>query len=219
MSEKRRPIYRQIVAEQLEKAELDEFLKKELEDSGFDHVEVISSAVKERILVFAERPGVVIGRHGRTSKRLAELISKRFSMENPYVEAIPVKNSYLSSRIVANKIKRRILLGYNPRRVGYFTMRNVMDAGALGVEIIISGKFGGERARSLRFRDGVMMKTGTTTTQYVSEAVEHILLKQGMMGVKVRILLPDIRKPDELRIREDRVKELLKVRVKELAAS
>ncbi len=218
MNEKRQPIYRQIVAEQLEKAELDEFLKKELEDSGFDHVEVISSAVKERILVFAERPGVVIGRHGRTSKRLAEIISKRFSMENPYVEAIPVKNSYLSSRIVANKIKRRILLGYNPRRVGYFTMRNVMDAGALGVEIIISGKFGGERARSLRFRDGVMMKTGTTT-QYVNEAVEHVLLKQGMMGVKVRILLPDIRKPDELRVREDRAKELLKERVKELAAS
>jgi len=53
----------------------------------------------------------------------------------------------------------------------------------------------------------------------VSEAVEHILLKQGMMGVKVRILLPDIRKPDELRIREDRAKELLKERVKELAAS
>ena len=203
MSEKAKPVYKQIIEENIRKAMLDEYLSQQLENSGYSKVELASSAIRERVLVFSERPGIVIGKRGRTSKRLSEELAEKFGFENPFVEAMPVKNPYLDARIVANRMKRKILLGDNPRRVGYFTARNVMEAGALGVEIIMNGKFGSARARSLRFRDGIMLKTGYTPKKYIDEAVTHVLLKQGMIGIKVRILRPELEMPDKVLTKEE----------------
>ena len=69
-------------------------------------------------------------------------------------------------------------------------MRFVKENNAKGCEIIVSGKLRGQRAKSMKFRDGYMIKTGQPVRDFVDTAVRHVLLRQGVLGVKVSIMLP-----------------------------
>ena len=87
-----------------------------------------------------------------------------------------------------------------------------MDNGAKGVEVVISGKVKGGRAKGMKFRDGYMLKTGDVTHYYVDKAVTHVNLRQGVLGICVRIMLPfdptgesggaTIPQPDVVTVRE-----------------
>jgi ribosomal protein S3 len=64
-----------------------------------------------------------------------------------------------------------------------------MESGAKGVEVVVSGKLRAQRAKSQKFRDGYMIKTGQSHREYVDTAVRHVMMKQGVLGVKVSIML------------------------------
>lgn len=65
-----------------------------------------------------------------------------------------------------------------------------MESGAKGAEVSVSGKVRGQRAKSQKFADGYMIKTGHAKEEYLDIAVRHVLMKQGVLGVKVSIMLP-----------------------------
>jgi len=65
-----------------------------------------------------------------------------------------------------------------------------MDSKAKGVELTISGKLRGQRAKSMKFRDGYMIKSGQPSADYVDVATRHVLLRQGVLGIRVAIMLP-----------------------------
>lgn len=65
-----------------------------------------------------------------------------------------------------------------------------MESGAKGCEVIVSGKLRGARAKSMKFSDGFMVHSGQPTKTYIDSAVRHVLLRQGVLGLKVRIMLP-----------------------------
>jgi len=88
-----------------------------------------------------------------------------------------------------NKIFK-ILQGLAVRRASYAVMRVIMDAGAHGVEVIISGKLRTQRAKSMKFGDGYMKKSGQAAKHYVTRGIRHLMLKSGIMGVQVKIMLP-----------------------------
>jgi len=69
-------------------------------------------------------------------------------------------------------------------------LKFIMERGAQGCEVIVSGKLRGQRAKSMKFRDGWMIHAGEATNQYIDEAVKHVHLRQGVIGIKVRIMLP-----------------------------
>lgn len=78
--------------------------------------------------------------------------------------------------------------GLAVRRACYSVIRFVMDAGANGCEIVISGKLRGQRAQSMKFVEGYMVKSGHAVTQFVDIAIRHAKMRQGILGVKVMIM-------------------------------
>lgn len=65
-----------------------------------------------------------------------------------------------------------------------------MESGAKGCEVVVSGKLRGQRAKSMKFVDGLMIHSGDPCNDYVDTATRHVLLRQGVLGIKVKIMLP-----------------------------
>ena len=72
----------------------------------------------------------------------------------------------------------------------YGVLRLVMDSGAMGCEVIISGKLRAQRAKSMKFSDGFFISSGHPAREYVDTAVRHVQLRQGVLGIKVKIMKP-----------------------------
>ncbi|PKI34040.1 hypothetical protein CRG98_045573 [Punica granatum] len=64
-----------------------------------------------------------------------------------------------------------------------------MESGAKGCEVIVSGKLHAQRAKSMKFKDRYMVSSGQPVNEYIDSAVQHVLLRQGVLGIKVKIML------------------------------
>jgi len=208
MSERAKPIYKRIVEEGWLKARLQEFFESTLRTAGFHKVDVVKTPIREVVTIYADRPGIAIGKGGKRIKEITETMRREFGFKNPYLRIEKVNEPFLSAQIVANYIARRILKGERHRRVAFAALRRVMMAGAEGVEIRISGKFG-KRAREDRFRAGVIYRCGGDYLENIEYAVRNILLPQGSMGIKVRIAKPGTRPPGRPHIKEDEIEKIL----------
>ncbi len=184
----------------MKRVELEAFLEKELERAGYDGVDVRRIPTGTRVALYVERPGMVIGRKGRSIKQLTDDLEQKFGLENPQVEVVEIPKPELSGPIMAKRVAFSIERGIRIRRVGHGMIRRIMGAGARGVEIIISGRIAGERSRSMRFYEGYISKAGEPAKKLVSYGFAVAKLKPGVAGVKVRIMLPDIPLPDEIKI-------------------
>jgi Ribosomal protein S3, C-terminal domain len=71
-------------------------------------------------------------------------------------------------------------------RACYGVLRYVMEAGAKGCEVIVTGKLRAARAKAMKFKDGYMISSGNPTKDFIDSAVRHVLLRQGCLGIKVR---------------------------------
>ncbi|RDD53698.1 MAG: 30S ribosomal protein S3 [Candidatus Korarchaeota archaeon NZ13-K] len=207
-SSKSMPTYKKLVQEGIVKYRLHEFLERISDKAGFHGVEISSTPIRDIITVYVESPGVIIGRGGRTSRRITDILREELGIQNPYIQTKKVDEPFLSARIVASYIARRIARGERYKKVAYSALRRVMAAGAKGVEIRLSGKFGSQRAREERFRDGVIYRCGQDYVENVEYAVKHVLMPQGMIGVRVRIVKPGVRGPDAVVIKEEAIEEL-----------
>merc|ERR1711916_335603 len=116
----------------------------------------------------------------------------RFNFPDGGVEifAERVANRGLCSQAQAESLKYKLLGGLAVRRACYGVVRFVMESGAKGVEVVVSGKLRAQRAKAMKFKDGFMLKTGDITNYYVDKATAHVKLRQGVLGVKVSIQLP-----------------------------
>jgi small subunit ribosomal protein S3 len=199
------PAERIFIKQGLKRAELEEFLEKELERSGYGGVDIKRIPTGTRVALFVERPGMVIGRKGRSIKQLTDDLSQKYKLENPQVEVVEIKVPELSGPVMAKRIAFALERGIKYRRVGYTALRRIMRAGARGVEIVIGGKLAGERSRSARFYDGYLKKAGEPALKFVSYGYAVAKLKPGIVGVKVRIMPPDVHLPDEIRFIEQKV--------------
>ncbi len=172
------------------KAKIDEYLAKEFYRAGYAGVDILKTPLGTRIVIYAERPAIIIGRRGSMIRQLAQIFEKRFGLENPQITVTTVENPYLSARIVAFRLAVALERGFHFRRAAFIALRRIMEAGALGAEIVISGKLTSERARYEKYRAGRIYKTGEQTSVMVERAVAHALLKLGVYGIEVRIVKP-----------------------------
>jgi len=173
------------------KAKLEEFLSQKLERAGYGGVEIQRTPTGTKLTLYVERPGIVIGKGGESIRELEEELQRRFGIEKPQIEVLELKNPDLCAPIMARRIASAIERGVNIRRIGHAYLKRIMAAGARGVEIRISGKIAGERARSERFFQGYLSKTGEPAEKYVSYGYAQAMTKPGAIGVKVRIMLPE----------------------------
>lgn len=177
-------------------AELDEFLETTLAEAGYGGVDVLKTPVGTRITIFVTRPGLVIGRRGTGIRELTEKVEKKFGLPAPQISVLEVEVPELNPRIMANRIAQTVTRGTAFRRATVWALNSIMNAGAMGAEIVISGKLRSERSRFEKYRAGVVPKSGDTAKKVVREATTHILLKMGLLGVKVRVALKDAIPPE-----------------------
>lgn len=195
------------IEESVKKAEIDEFLRNEFERAGYGGVSITKTPLGTHIVIYTMRPGLVIGRGGETIRELAKVIEEKFQLPNPQISVAEIEIPELNAYVVASRIASALKRGVHYRRAGYWALSQVMEAGALGAEIIISGKLRTDRARYEKFRAGYMPKSGEPPRQYMRKAEMHVQLKPGILGVKVRIMPPEAKFPDQVQIIEEGIEE------------
>jgi small subunit ribosomal protein S3e len=183
---------RKFVQDGVFKAELDRFLTKELAEDGYSGVEVRKTPTRTEVIIMATRTQNVLGEKGRRIRELTSLVQKRFGFPEGTVElyAEKVTNRGLCAVAQCESLRYKLKGGLAVRRACYGVLRFIMESGAQGCEVVVSGKLRGQRAKSMKFVDGLMVHSGFATTEYIQEAVRHVLLRQGMLGLRVKIMLP-----------------------------
>jgi len=199
------PLKNVFIQEGLKRAAIDEFLEKELKRAGYAGVELFKTPIRTRVVIYAARPGLIIGRGGHNIRELTQILEERFGIENPQIEVEEVEDPDLSAKVVAARIAAALQRGVHFRRAAYFALRRIMEAGARGAEIIIRGKLVSQRAKYRKFTAGYIAKTGEPAEKFVDEAVTHVLLKPGVMGIHVKIMRPDAELPDHIKIKEKEI--------------
>ncbi len=193
-------------------AELDEFFEKELRDAGYGGLEVQKSPVGTTLKVYVARPGLAIGRRGTGIKELTDKVTTKFAFSNAQIAVTEVENPELNARIMAGRIAQIVSRGTAFRRAAMWSVNNIMNAGASGVEISVAGKLRSDRSHGEKYRAGVVPKSGDTADRSVSEATTDVLLKLGLYGIKVKIALKDAL-PPEFQFKEDIKPEEKKVEI------
>jgi small subunit ribosomal protein S3e len=183
---------RKFVADGVFRAELNNFLMRELAEDGYSGVEVRKTPFKTEIIIMATRTQNVLGEKGRRIRELTSLVQKRFNFPENSVElyAEKVNNRGLCAVAQCESLRYKLIGGLAVRRACYGVLRFIMESGAKGCEVVVSGKLRGQRAKSMKFVDGLMIHSGHPVQDYVQEAVRHVLLRQGVLGIKVKIMLP-----------------------------
>ncbi|MCX8191310.1 MAG: 30S ribosomal protein S3 [Nitrososphaerales archaeon] len=190
-------------------AEIDEFLQSELADAGYGGVDIQRTPIGKRITIHVIRPGLVIGRRGEGIRELTEKLEKKFNLLNPQISVMEVEVPELNPRIMCSRIVQAIARGTTFRRVAVWALNTIMSAGALGAEIVISGKLRSERAHFEKYRAGIVPKSGETANKVVEEATADVLLKMGLYGVKVKIARKEALEP-EVKILDVKAEEIIK---------
>lgn len=202
-------IERKFVREKLKEYCVQDFISDSLSNVGHSHTKVVRTPLGEKIIIFASRPGLIVGRKGENIKKLTSTLKRKFDFENPQIEISEVENPNLDAQIVAERIASTLeRFGLQKfKAIGHKTLHDVISTGAMGIEIVISGKIPSSRAKSWRFYQGYLKKSGDIAISGVRTAYATALLKTGSVGIKVSIMPGDIQLPDNIRINEELIKE------------
>jgi small subunit ribosomal protein S3 len=214
------PLHNYFVKENARRAEIDEFLSQELKRAGYSKVEMNKTPLGTRIVVYAGKPGLVIGRRGQSIRDLTAVLEQRFGVQNPQISVATLEAPELDPKVVASQIAMALQRGIHFRRAAYWALQRTIEAGALGVEIAIRGKLTTDRARYEKYKAGYLPSVGEAIDRIVRSAVVDTQLKQGLFGIRVRIMPPNVSLPDRPVIRDvpQRTVEAPKPVVAEVAA-
>lgn len=194
-------IERKFVAQKIKEFQIEEYITQTLKNVGHSHTKMIRTPLGEKIVIYTSRPGLIVGRKGQNIKQLTRTLKKRFDLENPQIEISEVDNPNLDAHIIAEKIVDALekFGSQKFKAIGHKVMTDVMRAGAFGIEIVISGKVPSARAKSWRFYQGYLKKCGDISNSVRrTDAQAH--LKTGVIGVKVSIMPPDLKLPDDIEL-------------------
>jgi small subunit ribosomal protein S3 len=208
-------IVKRFITESIKKTEIDEFLQKKLERAGYGGVDLSKTPLGTHVVIYAMRPGIVIGRGGETIKDLATILEENFKISNPQISVSEIEVPEFNAHVVASRVASALERGVHFRRAGFWALNQVMDAGALGAEIVISGKLRTERARFEKFRAGYFPRCGDAALKYMKKAEAHVQLKPGIIGVRVKLMPPDAQFPDKIHIIEELPPEITEKKMEE----
>ena len=166
---------------------LNDFLREEIKESGFHRVEISKTPSGTKITLHVTRPGIVIGRKGAGIKQLTEKVETDFGFKNPQISVEEIPNAELSPSVMCNRLAAHIERGTAFRRATMWTLNQIMEAGAMGVQITISGKLRGDRSAFEKHTRGILPRAGNYAKDIVSEDVTHVRVAMGLIGIKIRI--------------------------------
>ncbi len=198
-------IERKFVAENVRLFQVKNFILNKIGLGKISKLAIKKTPLGEKIIIHTSRPGLVVGRKGENIRDLTKVLKSRFKMENPQIEVAEIENPDLDPQNVSEQIVN-VLERFGPKRfkaTGYRALQRIMDAGALGAEIVISGRgLPSTRAKTWRFYAGYLKKSGDISMNHVKKGFGIANLKSGSIGIKVAILTKDIILPDTVEIYE-----------------
>jgi len=207
---------RQTVKFKKDELAIKEYIKSILGKGKISKVRIEYTPVGEKVIVSTNKPGLVIGKRGEKIYELTDILKTRFKLENPRVEIEEIKQPEFDAQIVADEIALGLerLGPLKFKVIAYRSLQRIMNAGALGAEIRLSGKLPSARAKQWRFSQGYLKKVGDSA-KVVDRAKSRAETKPGTVGIKVAILSPYAILKDKIIINKD-VIDRLKMNVAEL---
>tara|TARA_B100001250_G_scaffold244633_1_gene210316 strand:+ start:25 stop:786 length:762 start_codon:yes stop_codon:yes gene_type:complete len=193
-------VVKEMLKERVRRVQVHDYVQKKTTRAGFGGLSIQRTPLGTHVRIAAERPGLVIGRKGSDIQRLTEELERKFGYENLQVEAGEVNNFALNPLIMAAKVANALERGWNYRRAGNSMLQRIMDSGARGCQITIAGKLTGLRHRTEKFLSGHIKFCGETALELMDVGIAQAKLKPGTIGVKVAIMRPDAKLPDEIEV-------------------
>jgi len=193
----------QFIEDGLQRTQIDEFFAEELGRAGYGGMDVAKTPMGTQIVLSAEKPGMVIGKGGKNIRKITTQLEERFNLDDPQIDVQEVDEPDLNARIVADRLANALERGWYFRKAGHTTIDRIMEAGALGAEIVLSGKVTGARSRVEKFNRGYIKHNGEPAENIVDSGVGVAVMKLGTIGVQVRIIPPDAQLPDDFEVYED----------------
>ena len=202
---------------------LKDYLRSKIKDAGFSNAEVSKTPPGTRVVLHVTRPGIVIGRKGTGIKDLTEKLESDFGLKNPQIAVEEITKPELSPEVMCNRMASHLERGTAFRRATMWTIQQIMEGGAMGVEITISGKLRGDRSAFEKHSQGILPRAGHHADVIVSEDIAHVETPMGLIGVRIRIakkekLIPEFemkgktqaQKDEEIRIKKEADEALAK---------
>ncbi len=193
----------QFIENGLQRSQIDEFFEEELGRAGYGGMEVAKTPMGTQIVLKAEKPGMVIGKGGENIRKVTTALEEKFNLEDPQIDVQEVDEPDLNARIVADRLANALERGWYFRKAGHTTIDRIMESGALGAEIVLSGKVTGARSRVEKFNRGYIKHNGEPAEEIVDEGQGVAVMKLGTIGVTVKIIPPNAELPDDFQIHED----------------
>jgi small subunit ribosomal protein S3 len=191
------------VKDKLKKMSIAQYLQKKLRPAGFIDVEVVKSPISTRVVIYALRPGFVIGKSGYNIKALTEDLEKDFNLNKVHIEIGELQNKDLDPRVIIENLSNDIGRGIAWKSAVYKAMTQMKNAGAVGAEIVAKGNTAGkgQRKRSSRYAFGYLKKAGSQK-DLVSFEKRTTFPGLGTIGIRLRIVQPGTIFSDKIDVKE-----------------
>ena len=193
----------QFIHDGIQRTKIDEFFHDELARAGYGGMDVAKTPMGTQIVLKAEKPGMVIGKGGKNIRKITNTLESEFDLDDPQVDVQEVEEPDLNARIVADRLGNALERGWYFRKAGHTTIDRIMESGALGAEIVLSGKVTGARSRVEKFNRGYIKHNGEPAEEIVDSGVGVAVMKLGTIGVQVKIIPPEAELPDDFEIYDD----------------
>ncbi len=193
-------IERNILSQKMKEFRIREFIAKKFMKTGYSHTSIQKTPLGDKITVYTTRPGLVVGRKGENIKKLTAVLKNKYALENPQIEIGEVENPFLDAQSIAEKMAYSLekFGSKSFKSIGYKSLQSIMDAGALGAEIILAGKIPSARSRTWRFVNGYLKKCGHVSDTQVIRGESTAHLKVGAIGISVSIMPRTVNLPDKI---------------------
>jgi small subunit ribosomal protein S3 len=166
---------------------LKDYLREKIKDAGFSEVEISKTPTGTRIALHVTRPGIVIGRKGVGIRELTEVLGTKFGLKNPQISVTEIPKPELSPSVMCNRLASHIERGTAFRRATMWTLQQIMENGAMGVQITVSGKLRGDRSAFEKHSLGILPRAGHHADVIVAEDIAHVKTPMGLIGIRIRI--------------------------------
>ncbi|MDG5819856.1 30S ribosomal protein S3 [Natronococcus sp. A-GB7] len=193
----------QFIENGLQRSQIDEFFEEELGRAGYGGMDVAKTPMGTQIVLKAEKPGMVIGKGGENIRKVTTALEEKFNLEDPQIDVQEVDEPDLNARIVADRLANALERGWYFRKAGHTTIDRIMDSGALGAEIVLSGKVTGARSRVEKFNRGYIKHNGEPAEEVVDHGQGVAVMKLGTIGVDVKIIPPGAELPDDFQVHDE----------------
>lgn len=189
-------IVQQVINDKYKRMLLQDFLRERIRDAGFDEAEITPKPDGTHVTLRVTKPGIVIGRKGSTIRELTDSLERDHGMNKPQVSVQEIDRPDLSPSVMCSRMASHLERGTAFRRAMMWTLQQVMEAGARGVQITVSGKLRGDRSAFEKQTAGILPRAGDHADRVVREDVIDVKTPMGLIGIRIRIALADRYRPE-----------------------